>query len=164
MYPPPVVFRCRVQHQRQLNQVESRSKICADCDALWQALNDDRIDVLATDHAPHTLSEKQNPYTKALGPLVQYALPALLTKVKEGKITLAKMVEKPVIIPPCSLMLKKEVIYVKAILPIWCWWLCSALCSKKRFTYQCQWFHWRHHLFGKCTHHICEWKKSVCQR
>ena len=67
-----------------------------DREALWVALNDDRIDVLATDHAPHTLEEKQNPYTKAPsgGPLVQHALLALLTAVKAGKITLEKLVEK----------------------------------------------------------------------
>ena len=67
-----------------------------DREALWAALNDDRIDVLATDHAPHTQEEKQNPYTKAPsgGPLVQHALLALLTAVKAGKITLEKMVEK----------------------------------------------------------------------
>ena len=67
-----------------------------DREALWAALNEDRIDVLATDHAPHTLEEKQNPYTKAPsgGPLVQHALLALLTAVKAGKITLEKLVEK----------------------------------------------------------------------
>ena len=67
-----------------------------DREALWAALNDDRIDVLATDHAPHTLEEKQNPYTKAPsgGPLVQHALLALLTAAKQGKITLEKLVEK----------------------------------------------------------------------
>lgn len=67
-----------------------------DREALWAALNDDRIDVLATDHAPHTLEEKQNPYTKAPsgGPLVQHALLALLTAVKKGKITIEKLVEK----------------------------------------------------------------------
>ena len=67
-----------------------------DREALWAALNDDRIDVLATDHAPHTLEEKQNPYTKAPsgGPLVQHALLALLTAAKQGKISLEKLVEK----------------------------------------------------------------------
>ena len=64
--------------------------------ALWQALNDDRIDVLATDHAPHTWEEKAQVYTKAPsgGPLVQHALLALLTAAKQGKITLEKLVEK----------------------------------------------------------------------
>ena len=67
-----------------------------DREALWAALNEDRIDVLATDHAPHTLEEKQNPYIKAPsgGPLVQHALLALLTAAKQGKITLEKLVEK----------------------------------------------------------------------
>lgn len=71
-------------------------KTAEDRTALWEALNDDRIDVLATDHAPHTLDEKANPYTTAPsgGPLVQHALPALLTAVKQGKIALEKLVEK----------------------------------------------------------------------
>ena len=68
----------------------------SDRDELWKALNDDRIDVIATDHAPHTLEEKENLYTSAPsgGPLVQHALIALLTQAKKGKITLEKIVEK----------------------------------------------------------------------
>jgi len=67
-----------------------------DQDALWEALLDDRLDVIATDHAPHTLEEKQNVYTKAPsgGPLVQHALPAMLEMYHEGKISLEKIVEK----------------------------------------------------------------------
>jgi dihydroorotase len=67
-----------------------------DQDALWDALNDDRIDVLATDHAPHTLEEKANKYASAPsgGPLVQHALLALLTAVGKGKISIEKLVEK----------------------------------------------------------------------
>jgi dihydroorotase len=63
---------------------------------LWKALLDDRIDVLATDHAPHTLAEKNNNYLNAPsgGPLVQHALIALLEKVKEGVIPIEKAVEK----------------------------------------------------------------------
>ncbi|MCI2229388.1 dihydroorotase [Polaribacter sp. MSW13] len=63
---------------------------------LWKALLDDRIDVLATDHAPHTLEEKTNVYTKAPsgGPLVQHAVTAILEKVKEGVISIEKAVEK----------------------------------------------------------------------
>lgn len=63
---------------------------------LWQALLDDRIDVLATDHAPHTLEEKSNVYTSAPsgGPLVQHAVLAILEKVKEGVISIEKAVEK----------------------------------------------------------------------
>jgi len=71
-------------------------KTKTDREQLWQALLDDRIDVIATDHAPHTLEEKDNPYTSAPsgGPLVQHALLAMLQKEKEGAISLEKMVEK----------------------------------------------------------------------
>ncbi|AWX44107.1 Dihydroorotase [Flagellimonas maritima] len=71
-------------------------KTKSDREKLWEALLDDRIDVVATDHAPHTLEEKNNPYTKAPsgGPLVQHALQAMLQKEKEGKIDLTKIVEK----------------------------------------------------------------------
>ncbi|WP_299434026.1 dihydroorotase [uncultured Maribacter sp.] len=71
-------------------------KKATDRDALWKALLDDRIDVIATDHAPHTLEEKKNVYTKAPsgGPLVQHALPALLQKYKEGVISLEKIAQK----------------------------------------------------------------------
>ena len=63
---------------------------------LLEALLDDRIDVIATDHAPHTLKEKQNPYTKAPsgGPLVQHALPAILEMYHQEKISIDKIVEK----------------------------------------------------------------------
>ncbi len=67
-----------------------------DKDGLWKALLDDRIDVIATDHAPHTFEEKNNVYTKAPsgGPLVQHAVIAILEKVKEGIISIEKAVEK----------------------------------------------------------------------
>ena len=71
-------------------------KTAADRDGLWKALLDDRLDVLATDHAPHTLEEKKNPYLNAPsgGPLVQHFLPAMMEKVHDGTITIEKMVEK----------------------------------------------------------------------
>lgn len=67
-----------------------------DKDGLWKALLEDRIDVIATDHAPHTLEEKNQVYTKAPsgGPLVQHALVALLEMYHKGVITLEKIVEK----------------------------------------------------------------------
>ncbi|MCD9619665.1 dihydroorotase [Tenacibaculum maritimum] len=67
-----------------------------DKDGLWKALLDDRIDIIATDHAPHTLEEKSNVYTKAPsgGPLVQHAVLAILEKVKEQVISIEKAVEK----------------------------------------------------------------------
>ena len=71
-------------------------KTAADREALWDALLDDRIDIIATDHAPHTLEEKQNVYTQAPsgGPLVQHTLAAFLEKHKEGKISMEKLVQK----------------------------------------------------------------------
>ena len=71
-------------------------KTVKDQEALLKALLDDKIDVLATDHAPHTREEKKNVYTKAPsgGPLVQHALPAMLQLHHQGKISLEKIVEK----------------------------------------------------------------------
>jgi dihydroorotase len=71
-------------------------KTADDRNKLWEALLDDRIDVIATDHAPHTIKEKNNVYTKAPsgGPLVQHALPALLEMYHREKITIEKVVEK----------------------------------------------------------------------
>lgn len=67
-----------------------------DRDQLLKALLDDKIDVIATDHAPHTFEEKSNVYTQAPsgGPLVQHALPALLEMHHEGDISIEKIVEK----------------------------------------------------------------------
>lgn len=67
-----------------------------DKDGLWEALLDDRIDVIATDHAPHTWEEKQNVYTKCPSgaPLVQHSLTVMLENYKDGKISLEKIVEK----------------------------------------------------------------------
>ena len=71
-------------------------KTAEDREGIWDALLDDRIDVIATDHAPHTIEEKSKAYSAAPsgGPLVQHALLAMLDKVKEGKITLERVVEK----------------------------------------------------------------------
>ncbi len=71
-------------------------KTDADREMIRQALNENRIDVLATDHAPHTLDEKQNTYFSAPsgGPLVQHNLPALLDLYHQGVFTLEKIVEK----------------------------------------------------------------------
>ena len=71
-------------------------KTAADREGLWTALLDDRLDIIATDHAPHTLEEKSNSYLKAPsgGPLVQHALLALLEKVSEKVISIEKLVEK----------------------------------------------------------------------
>lgn len=71
-------------------------KTQADKDEIWRALLDDRIDVIATDHAPHTLEEKSQSYLGAPsgGPLVQHALLAMLEASNEGKIARTRVVEK----------------------------------------------------------------------
>lgn len=68
----------------------------ADKDAILKGLLDDHIDIIATDHAPHTISEKEQPYSKAPsgGPLVQHALPALLEMYHQQKISLEQIVQK----------------------------------------------------------------------
>ena len=68
----------------------------ADREGIWKALLDDRIDVIATDHAPHSIEEKNNYYTQAPsgGPLVQHALLSMMEHVKNGKITIERVVEK----------------------------------------------------------------------
>ena len=71
-------------------------KTANDREALWKAVNDGRIDVIATDHAPHTFEEKSQVYTKAPsgGPLVQHAVVAMFEAYHQGKITIEKIVEK----------------------------------------------------------------------
>ncbi len=71
-------------------------KTAKDQEALLQGLLDDKLDVIATDHAPHTRQEKDAVYTEAPsgGPLVQHALPAMLQFYHQGKIPLEKIVEK----------------------------------------------------------------------
>ncbi len=67
-----------------------------DRQALIQALNENRMDVIATDHAPHTLAEKSGPYTKAAsgGPMVQHSLTVMLQLMEQGEIRLENIVDK----------------------------------------------------------------------
>ncbi|MFN7313585.1 MAG: dihydroorotase [Bacteroidota bacterium] len=71
-------------------------KTAADRDAVFAAVLDGRIDVIATDHAPHTIAEKSNRYIDAPsgGPLVQHSLNAMLEFYKQGKISLEMIVQK----------------------------------------------------------------------
>lgn len=71
-------------------------KTAHDRDEILKAVLDDRIDVIATDHAPHTIEEKQNKYLSAPsgGPLVQHSLLTLLDLYHQGKISLEKISEK----------------------------------------------------------------------
>jgi len=71
-------------------------KNVADRDALWKALTEDRLDIIATDHAPHTMEEKQSNYFDAPSglPLIQHTLNMMMNHVADGRITLEKMVDK----------------------------------------------------------------------
>jgi dihydroorotase len=71
-------------------------KTVSDRSAVFQALLEGRIDVVATDHAPHTLAEKENTYFKAPsgGPLIQHSLVAMLQFYREGRISLEMIAEK----------------------------------------------------------------------
>ncbi len=82
----------------------------SDKEALLAAVLDNRIDVIATDHAPHTLKEKQNDYLTAPsgGPLVQHALNAMLEMYKEKKISLEHIVQKMCHDPAICFQIKKR--------------------------------------------------------
>jgi dihydroorotase len=85
-------------YERLGNQIKCNPAIKAphNKEALWKALLDDRLDVIATDHAPHTWKEKNVPYEKAHAglPLVQHPLLLMLHYSKQGRITLEKIAEK----------------------------------------------------------------------
>jgi len=77
---------------------------------VWEALLDDRIDIIATDHAPHTIEEKENSYFKAPsgGPLVQHALVAMLEFYHQGKVSLEWIVNKMCHAPADCFQLKER--------------------------------------------------------
>lgn len=79
-----------------LIQCNPAIKSASDRSALWKALLDDRLDIIATDHAPHTFEEKQLPYGQAPSglPLVQHSLLMMLQHAKNGKISMERVVEK----------------------------------------------------------------------
>lgn len=124
---------------------------------LWKALLDDRIDVIATDHAPHTLEEKEQEYTKSPsgGPLVQHALLAMLEAVKEDKISLEKMVEKMCHNPARIFKINKrgfirkgyfaDLVLVDTNIP--------QLVTKESLLYQCGWSPFEGVSFGSTVTH-----------
>lgn len=79
-------------------------------EALWEALLDDRLDIIATDHAPHTWEEKQQPYPQAPAglPLVQHPLLLMLHYYREGRITMEKIVEKMSHAPAVCFQIKER--------------------------------------------------------
>ena len=85
-------------------------KTAEDREAIFKAVLDNHIDVIATDHAPHTIEEKLQPYSQAPsgGPLVQHALVAMLDFYHQGKITLEKVVEKMAHNPAICFQIEKR--------------------------------------------------------
>ena len=85
-------------------------KSATDREGVWKALLDDRIDIIATDHAPHTQEEKNNTYFNAPsgGPLVQHALVALLEFYHQGKVSLEWVVNKMCHAPATCFQLKER--------------------------------------------------------
>ncbi len=85
-------------YERLDNQIKCNPAIKSphNKEALWKALLDDRLDIIATDHAPHTWKEKMAPYEKAHAglPLIQHSLLLMLYYYKQGKISLKRIVEK----------------------------------------------------------------------
>ena len=81
-----------------------------DREAVFNAVMDGRIDIIATDHAPHTIDEKSQPYIKAPsgGPLVQHALIAMLQLYEQGKISLEKIAEKMAHNPAICFQIEKR--------------------------------------------------------
>ena len=97
-------------------------KSAHDRESLWKALLEDKIDVIATDHAPHTLEEKANKYFKAPsgGPLVQHSLPAMLDFWQQGRLAWKKWWKKCAMRRPTVSRLTAAAISAKAIGPTWC--------------------------------------------
>ncbi len=85
-------------------------KKASDRAAIFQAVLDNKIDVIATDHAPHTLEEKQQSYFKAPsgGPLVQHALQAMLEKMEHRMISMERIVEKMAHAPAVLFRIEKR--------------------------------------------------------
>jgi dihydroorotase len=128
-----------------------------DKEKLLQALLDDTIDIIATDHAPHTLEEKNNIYTKAPsgGPLIQHSLNVMLELRKQNKISLGKIVQKMCHAPADLFKIQKRG-YLRegyfadiALLDLEQQWIVN----KDNILYKCRWSPFEGNTFtGKVTH------------
>jgi len=130
----------------------------SDKEALLKGLIDNKLDIIATDHAPHTLEEKNNNYSKAPsgGPLVQHALPAMLKFYKTGKINIEKIIQKMCHNPAICFKIEKrgfirEGYYADLVLinlnakPY--------IVSKKNILYKCKWSPFEGEIFDtRVTH------------
>lgn len=125
-------------------------KTAHDRDSILQGLLANKIDVIATDHAPHTLEEKSQAYLTAPsgGPLVQHALLAMLDKMEQGQITLERIVEKMAHAPAICLKVENrgfiregyyaDLVVVKKQ---------SQTVSKDNILYKCGWSPFEGHTF-----------------
>ncbi|MFC2175456.1 dihydroorotase [Bacteroidota bacterium] len=129
----------------------------ADRLGVFKAVLDDRIDIIATDHAPHTWEEKQGGYFKAPsgGPLVQHALPAMMQHVANGAISIEKMVEKMCHAPATCFQLAergfiREGYFADLVLvnPNQKWKV-----SKENILYKCGWSIFEGTTFGSAITH-----------
>lgn len=121
-------------------------------EALWQALLDDRLDIIATDHAPHTWEEKQLPYSQAPAglPLVQHPLLIMLDYVAAGRISLEKVVEKMSHAPAICFQIAargfiREGYYADLVLVDLNG--CTTV-TKDKLYYRCEWSPLEGHQFG----------------
>ena len=134
-------------------------KTTTDRNAILQAVLDGHIDVIATDHAPHTFEEKAKPYLDAPsgGPLVQHALPALLEIVHQQKLSLEQVVEKTAHNPAICFQIEKRGFIREGF------WADLVLVdlnspwnvSKENIFYKCGWSPFEEQTFqSKITHTI----------
>ncbi len=125
-------------------------KTAIDREAIFQAVLDNRIDVIATDHAPHTLEEKSRKYLDAPsgGPLVQHALMAMLDKMEQGKISIEKIVEK-MAHSPAELFRIKERGYIREgyFADLVVVENSAFTVTKENILYQCGWSPFEGHTF-----------------
>jgi dihydroorotase len=120
--------------------------------AIWKGLLDNHIDIIATDHAPHTWEEKSKHYPNCPSgvPLVQHSLLMMMEKVNEGYFTLEKMVEKMCHAPAICFKLKnrgfiREGYFADLVLvnP-----KKKTAVTKESLIYKCQWSPFEHHTFS----------------
>ncbi len=128
-----------------------------DQQALWNALLDNTLDIVATDHAPHTKDEKKNKYFKAPsgGPLVQHSLLAMLDFWRMGKISLEKVVEKMCHAPAVCFQVEKrgfiregyhaDLVIIDPEL--------NTIVDPSTILYKCGWSPFEGHIFGSRVTH-----------
>jgi dihydroorotase len=125
--------------------------------ALWQALLDDRLDIIATDHAPHTWEEKAQPYLQAPSgvPLVQHSLLLMLEYVNKNNITIEKVVEKMCHAPAICFQVKergylREGYFADCVIVDL---QQATTVAKENIYYKCNWSPFEEHTFPAAITH-----------